>query len=247
MPRFNSTLLFRCLFSAFVALGLLGGAFALQHTKRQAATPAPHTAAPQSTPADTDKLDRPVSEPYTGDLSIFEDAQRAEKLQIERVMDLLQLKEGASVADIGAGSGWFTVRAARRVGDKGAVYAVEINQDYLKHITDRAAQEKLANIHTVLGHEDDPLLPAASVDAVLLLKTYHEIAQPVRLLRNLRSALRAGALIGIIDRNGKGDDHGLNAAVVIKEAERAGYARVAQYDFVKPDGMDYFLIFRVRT
>lgn len=248
MPRLNSTLLFRVIFSACVALGLLGGAFALQHTTRHATTQsAPHAPAPQSTPAPADKLDRPVSEPYTGDLSIFEDSQRAGKLQIERVMDLLQLKEGASVADIGAGSGWFTVRAARRVGDKGAVYAVEINQDYLKHIADRAAQEKLPNIRTVLGREDDPLLPPASVDAVLLLKTYHEVAQPVRLLRNLRPALRAGALVGIIDRNGKGDDHGLDAPVVIKEAERAGYERVAQYDFVKPDGMDYFLIFRARS
>ncbi len=203
--------------------------------------------APKATPTTADKLDRPVSEPYTGDLSIFEDPKRAERLQIERVMDLLQLKEGTSVADIGAGSGWFTVRAARRVGSAGAVYAVEINQDYLKHIAARAAQEKLPNIRPVLGREDDPLLPPASVDAVLLLKTYHEIAQPVRLLRNLRPALRKGALVGIIDRNGKGDDHGLDVGVVLKEFERAGYERVAQYDFVKPDKMDYFLIFRARS
>lgn len=203
--------------------------------------------APKATPAEADKLARPVSEPYTGDLSIFEDPQRAERLQIERVLDLLQIKAGANVADIGAGSGWFTVRAARRVGSAGTVYAVEINQDYLKHIAARAAEEKLPNIRTVLGREDDPLLPPASVDAVLLLKTYHEIAQPVRLLRSLRAALRTGALVGVIDRNGKGDDHGLDAPVLIKEFERAGYERVAQYDFVKPDKMDYFLIFRARS
>ena len=108
-------------------------------------------------------------------------------------------------------------------------------------------QEQLANIRTVLGHADDPLLPPASVDAVLLLKTYHEIAQPVRLMRNLRAALRPGALVGIIDRNGRGDDHGLAQAQVTSEMERAGYALVAQYDFVKADGMDYFLVFRVRA
>lgn len=75
---------------------------------------------------------RPTSEPYKGDLSIFENADRAEKLQIERVMDLLGIKAGSRVADIGAGSGWFAVRAARRVGKDGLVYAVEINRDYLR-------------------------------------------------------------------------------------------------------------------
>lgn len=193
---------------------------------------------------DADKIERPVSEPYTGDLSIFEDPGRAERLQVERVMDVLKMRAGAGVADIGAGSGWFTVRAARRVGGAGVVYAVEINQDYLKHIAARATEENLTNIRTVLGRADDPLLPATSVDAVLLLKTYHEIAQPIRLMRALRAALRPGALVGIIDRNGRGDDHGLDAAAVVKEMARAGYALVAQYDFVKPDRMDYFLVFR---
>ena len=70
---------------------------------------------------------RPTSTPYSGDLSIFEYPDRDKKLQIERVMDLLGIREGKSVADIGAGSGWFTVRAARRVGPKGVVYAEDIN------------------------------------------------------------------------------------------------------------------------
>jgi predicted methyltransferase len=199
------------------------------------------------TPArDADKLDRPTSEPYKGSLSIFEDERREEKLQINRVMDVLKIKEGSRVADIGAGSGWFTVRAARRVGAKGTVYAVEINREYLKHIEERAAREGLANVRAVLGKEDDPLLPAAGVDAVLILKTYHEIAEPIRLMRNLRRSLSAGALVGVIDRNGAGDDHGLDDKKVIAEAARAGFALVEQHDFVKPDGMDYFLVFRAR-
>ncbi|HZG53522.1 MAG TPA: methyltransferase domain-containing protein, partial [Pyrinomonadaceae bacterium] len=147
------------------------------------------TPAAQAPARDSGKLDRPTSAPYTGSLSIFEDSKREEKLQINRVMDLLQIREGSRVADIGAGSGWFTVRAARRVGARGAVYAVEINREYLKHIEARAAREQLPNIRPVLGQEDDPRLPAAGVDAVLLLKTYHEIAEPVRLLRNLRRSL----------------------------------------------------------
>jgi SAM-dependent methyltransferase len=166
---------------------------------------------------DADKLDRPTSEPYKGSLSIFEDARREEKLQINRVMDILGIKEGSRVADIGAGSGWFTVRAARRVGARGAVYAVEINDEYLKHIAERASKEQLSNIRPILGKEDDPLLPKASIDAVLILKTYHEIAEPIRLMRNLRRSLAAGALVGIIDRNGAGDDHGLDDRKAIRE------------------------------
>lgn len=189
--------------------------------------------------------ERPTSEPYEGDLAIFEDPGRAQKLQVDRVMDLLRIKRGSRVADIGAGSGWFTVRSARRVGNDGLVYAVEINPKYVRHIKRRAKREKLSNIQTVLGKPDDPMLPRSSLDAALLLKTYHEIADPIAFLRRLRPALRPGAGLGIIDRNGKGDDHGVNANVVIKEAAQAGFTLVAQHDFVKGDSVDYFLIFQI--
>jgi SAM-dependent methyltransferase len=232
-----------CLFST---LTLLGGALAFQQTKRAPARDAKPAARAQTNAKDSDRVERPTSNPYTGSLSIFEDPKREEKLQINRVMDLLKIREGSAVADIGAGSGWFTVRAARRVGSAGAVYAVDINRDYLNHIEDRAKREGLPQVRTILGREDDPLLPARSADAVLILKTYHEIAEPVRLMKNLRAALREGATVGIIDRNGRGDDHGLDQSVVVKELERAGYRLVESYDFVKPDGMDYFLIFTVK-
>ncbi|HEV2802634.1 MAG TPA: methyltransferase domain-containing protein [Pyrinomonadaceae bacterium] len=246
MERRNVLSLFtKALLCVAASFTLLGASLAFQQPKRAPVGPA--EPAVSSPPAETDKLDRPTSEPYTGSLSIFEDAKREEKLQINRVMDILGIKEGSRVADIGAGSGWFTVRAARRVGAGGTVYAVEINQDYLKHIEARAAREQLGNIRAVLGREDDPLLPERSVDAVLLLKTYHEIAQPIRLLRNLRRSLGAGALVGIIDRNGAGDDHGLDQRKVIDEAARAGFTLVSQHDFVKPDNMDYFLVFRAQN
>lgn len=191
-----------------------------------------------------DQIKRPTSQPYRGDLSIFEDAQRDQKLQIQRVLDLLGIKAGSAVADIGAGSGWFTVRSARRVGASGRVYAVDINRAYLKHIQQRAKKESLPMIQTVLGKADDPRLDPQSVDAVLLLKTYHEVAQPVALLHKVRTAMRPGARLGIIDRKGKGDDHGLDAAVVIQEAKRAGFKLTSQHDFVKGDDVDYFLIFQ---
>ena len=161
-------------------------------------------------------------------------------------MDVLGIKPGTNVADVGAGSGWFTVRAARRVAKEDTVYAVEINRRYVRHISNRAKKEKLPNVRTILGKPNDPLLPPRSVDAVLLLKTYHEVAKPVALLRKLREAMRPGARLGIIDKNGIGTDHGLNADVVIKEATEAGFAVVEQHDFVKSEGVDYFLVFEAR-
>ena len=190
---------------------------------------------------------RKTSQPYTGDLSIFENKDRDEKLQVQRVMDILGIKEGVNVADIGAGSGWFTVRAAKRVGSAGIVYAVDINPEAIAYINRRTLQDGIGNVHAVLSKEDDPTLPKNSIDSVLLLKTYHEVAHPVLLLQNLRSALRNGARIGVIDRNGKGDDHGVSRDVVIQEAAQAGYQLQEQYDFVKGDGQDYFLVFRLNA
>ncbi len=203
------------------------------------------TVSPTATPSKTDdNINRPVSEPYAGDLSIFEDENRAKNLQIDRVMDILKISEGKSVADLGAGSGWFTTRAAKRVGGKGKVYAVEINQEYINHINERAKKENFTNIRTVLGTEDNPKLSAKSVDAVLILKTYHEIGQPVKVLQNLKKSLKKDALLGIIDRNGKGDDHGIDKEKVVEEARRAGFVLKEEFDFTKDDGMDYFLVFR---
>ena len=135
---------------------------------------------------------RKTSDPYTGDLSVFESSGREQRLQINRVMDILGIAPGRAVADIGAGSGWFSVRAAKRVGTGGLVYAVDINPEAIRYIGERAQKEHLQNVKTILSEADNARLPAGSVDAVLLLKTYHEVAHPVTLLQNLRPALRSG-------------------------------------------------------
>jgi len=197
---------------------------------------------PQSAP-------RPASTPYVGDLSIFESPDREKNLQIFRVMDLLHITAGKTVADIGAGSGWFTVRVARRVGPAGLVLAEDINPEATHAIEDQAKKEQLANIRTILGTPDDARLPpTAMIDAVLLLKVYHEIARPIPFMQRLKGSLKPGAHVGIIDRNGSGTgtDHGLPEAVVEKEMAQAGYRKVARYDFTKKDGQDYFLIFEVK-
>src|SRR5215831_18645610 len=199
----------------------------------------------QNTPPLTQSTSRKTSTPYTGDLSVFDSPGRDEKLQINRVMDLLEISPGKTVADIGAGSGWFTVRAARRVAPTGTVYAVDINPEATRYIEARVQKEGLHNVKTVLSKSDDPSLPA-KVDSVLLLKTYHEVDRPVVLLQNLRASLHPGARVGIIDRNGNGADHGVSPDIVVREASEAGYVLVSQYDFVKSDNMDYFLIFAVK-
>lgn len=187
---------------------------------------------------------RATSAPYTGDLSVFDSPGRDQRLQINRVMDIMGIVPGKSVADIGAGSGWFTVRAARRVGPAGTVYAVDINPEAIRYIDHWIHRESLPNVKTILSKDDDPLLPKDAVDAVLLLKTYHEVSNPVALLDHLRPALKSEALLGIIDRNGNGTDHGVSREIVVKEAAQAGYHLLQTYDFVKPDGMDYFLVFK---
>jgi len=217
--------------SFLIALLFLACCIAPIYARREAQAPSPVEG------------QRKTSEPYKGDLSIFETPGREDRLQINRVMDVLNITQGKAVADVGAGSGWFTVRAAKRVGTAGVVYAVDINPEAVRYIGERAQKEQLQNVKAILSKPDDPFLPGRSVDAVLLLKTYHEVAQPVVLLRNLRAALRPGAKVGVIDRNGNGEDHGVGRDVVVREAKESGYSLREQYDFVKGDKMDYFLVF----
>ncbi len=196
----------------------------------------------------TSSHQRKTSEPYTGDLSIFETPGRDQQLHIDQVMDALAIAPGKDVADIGAGSGWFTVRAAKRVTESGRVFAVDINPDAIKYIDERNAKDGMHNVKTILSKPDDPQLPAHSIDAVLLLKTYHEVAHPVLLMRNLRPALRPDALIGIIDRNGNGADHGVQKNIVVQEMSQAGYELKDEKDSLvteaNPEG--YFLIFAAK-
>ena len=102
---------------------------------------------------------RETSPPYTGDLSVFDSPGRDERLQINRVMDMLRIQPGKNVADIGAGSGWFTVRAARRVTGSGTVYAVDINPEAIQYIDQRTKKEQLQNVKTILSSLPTALTP----------------------------------------------------------------------------------------
>lgn len=226
----------------------------------------PATADPQAplvaAPLGQEKLGRPVAEPYRGDPGIFDDPKRDRELEINQTMDRLGIGPGAVVADIGAGSGYFTLHAARRVGESGVVYAVDIQQKMLDYLSARAGREKLMNIRPVLGAEDDPRLPAGEVDAALILKTYHEVSAPVELLRRLRAALKPEGRLGVIDQDkpilresarrvldgrkkpagsGVTEEHMIAREFVIAEAARAGFDLVATREL--PGEQNYFLIF----
>ena len=202
---------------------------------------AAQTPTPQAPPS------HPTSTPYTGDLSVFDEPGRDQKLQIDRVMDTLKLRPGSNVADIGAGGGWFSVRAARRVAGGpnggGTVFAEDINPHAVDAIHDRAVKENLPNIAAVLGTPDDPKLPPDKIEAALMLRVYHEVAHPPALLANLRNSMKPGGLFGVIDHPGNGADHGIDADVVRAEVERNGFRFVGKYDFTKGDQNDYFLVF----
>jgi predicted methyltransferase len=185
----------------------------------------------------------PTSTPYTGDLSVFNEPGRDQKLQIDRVMSTLHLHPGSRIADIGAGGGWFSVRAAIRVAPYGTVYAEDINPAAIDYIRARALKEHLSDIAPVLGTPDDPKLPVNTLDAAFMLRVYHEIAHPPVLLANLHNELKPGGLLAIIDHPGNGADHGINADVVIAEVQRNGFHLVHQYDFTRGDQNDYFLLF----
>ena len=140
---------------------------------------------------------RPLFPPQ--DLGLLESPDRDRWQQPEQIMDALAVAEGASVADIGAGAGWFTIRLARRVGPNGQVYAQDVQRQMLEAIRRRVSREGLQNVETRLGEGSDPNLPAGSLDAVLVVDVYPEVEDRVAFLRNLAAALEPNGRIGIVN------------------------------------------------
>jgi predicted methyltransferase len=135
------------------------------------------------------------------DLGLLEGPDRAAWQKPDQIMDALGIADGAHVADIGAGAGWFTTRLARRVGPNGVVYAQDVQRQMLDAIRRRVTREGLANVRTVLGEGSSPNLPRAALDAVLVVDSYQEVNPPDRVvfLRNLASGLKPGGRIGVVN------------------------------------------------
>jgi len=139
----------------------------------------------------------------------------------------LEIQPGMAVADIGAGSGYHTLRLSPAVGPTGVVYAEDIVEQYLSGLRREAARRGLKNIRIVVGKADDPALPPHSVDRAVLVHMYHEIASPYALLWRLAPALRPGGRVGVIDLDRAPQDHGTPPALLKCEFEAVGYREVA--------------------
>jgi len=166
----------------------------------------------------------------------------------DAIMDALGIADGSSVADLGAGGGWFTVRLARRVGPRGRVYAEDVQKEMIESMNRRITREGLHNVTIVLGTEENPGLPLKSVDAVLVVNSYAEVLKGVEWLRNVRSALKPNGRIGIVDfrKDGWGPgpplDERIDEAVVIKDAQAANL-RLISKDTPLP--FQYLLVFGI--
>jgi ubiquinone/menaquinone biosynthesis C-methylase UbiE len=180
------------------------------------------------------------------DLGLLEAPDRDRWQRPDRIMDELGIADASRVADVGAGSGWFTIRLARRVGPQGLVYAEDVQQEMLNAISRRVQREGLANVRPVLGRGSDPRLPPASLDAVLIVDAYHEIDDRVTLLANLAQALKPQGRVGVIDFRVEGGgpgpdlDERVDPDVVVADASRAQLRMVASETFLP---YQFFLIF----
>lgn len=156
--------------------------------------------------------------------------------EAERVMSLLGIREGMSVADIGAGSGYYTSRLSPRVGPSGRVVAQDVVPRYLAELRARVEREGLTNVTVALGEPHDPRLPPRSVDVALLGHMYHEVEQPYGLLYNLYPALREGAVVGVVDMDRPTARHGTPPRLLRCELGALGYRHVATHDLGKVGG-----------
>jgi ubiquinone/menaquinone biosynthesis C-methylase UbiE len=179
------------------------------------------------------------------DLGELEAPDREEWQQPTRIMDALGIGDGSVVADLGAGSGWFTIRLASRVGPNGLVFAEDVQKPMIQAINVRVESLGIKNVRTVLGTASDAALPQP-VDAVLVVDSYHEWEQPVPLLRNVAKSLKPSARIGIVNFTKEGGGPGppmeerVDPERVISDAQAAGLRFRSRETFLK---YQYLLIF----
>jgi len=149
--------------------------------------------------------------PIVGDTFSTEDA-RDRLGEAEEVMEIAEVKPGMSVADVGAGGGYYTVRLSRIVGAKGRVLAEDIVPDTRDRLSDRIQRENLDNVAVKLGTADNPMLPHASFDRIFLVHMYHEVESPYAFLWHLRDAVKPGGLVVVVDSNRPVARHGIPPA-----------------------------------
>jgi len=189
------------------------------------------------------------------ELGLIEPPDRDEWQPPELIMDDLNIAEGAVVADLGAGGGWFTIQLARRVAQNGLVYAEDVQPAMLDAIRRRAQRENLFNVRTVLGTANDPKLPHG-LDAAIIVDVYHEMAcaakpscdEPVAVLKNVARSLKPQGRLGIVDffpgegGPGPAPEERVDPDTVVRAAAAAGL-QVVKRRALPPFQFQYLLVF----
>ena len=169
--------------------------------------------------------------------------------QPERVIAALEIQPGDRVADLGSGSGYFTLHLAKAVGPEGRVFATDVDEEMNAYLRSRLEQAGVANVEVVQARFDDPLLPDAGIDLVLTVDTYHHIENRPSYFRGLQRDLAPDGRVAVIDYDGRKGwfvrwmGHTTPREELLREMEEAGYELVAEHDFIDRQS---FLVFRVR-
>lgn len=180
------------------------------------------------------------------DLGLLDAPDRDLWQRPDQIMDAMGIADASVVADIGAGSGWFTIRLARRVGPRGLVYAEDVQEEMIAAISRRVTREGFNNVREVLGLGNDPRLPAGSCDAILMVDAYHEVEDRVSMLANLAKSLKPQGRLGIVDFRldgtgpGPAPEERVSPDVVVNDAKKAGLRLIRQEPILQ---FQYFLIF----
>lgn len=169
----------------------------------------------------------------------------------EQIMEFLDIQEGYVVADIGTGAGYFALYLSDRVGKTGLVYAEDIQQEMVDYTAAKINNEEIKNIEVVLGKPDDPGLPENSLDLALMANMYHQVENPVALLKSVSRELKPDGRLIIIDwRSDRGSEYGppmldrIPEDLVESDAEEAGFYTVRRHPFLRHH---YFIIFKKRS
>jgi ubiquinone/menaquinone biosynthesis C-methylase UbiE len=160
----------------------------------------------------------------------------------QEVMDVIGIKPGMVIGEVGAGRGRYTVHLAMRVGGAGKIYANDINEKALSYLRERCKRDGIENVEIILGKVDDPLLPKESLDMVVMVWVYHHLDKPIDLLKNLIPSLKTGATVVIIDpapeRGGEKDSHRPSTKTSVeKETEKAGFELIRTETFLPKDNI----------
>lgn len=192
------------------------------------------------------KRERPSKLFSPSKIPLLEDPGRDTWQKPDEVLNALEIRKGQIVADIGAASGYLTVKLSERVGDTGVVYAVDIQLVMLDYIRKRLDDKGLKNVILVLNTMDDPKLPSGSLDLVIMLSTYHEIEKPIDFVRKLKQALKPQGKLAILEFSDESPigpplKFRLPEDLVINELKEAGFALSQRHAFLLP--YQYFLVF----